>query len=182
MVEGKDSLSPGGSLFLHILSFLFQISKDPIFVPGVWGPYFSAMVPGFWLNEGGQSVTGKLVSWYFLWLWMWLYHLTTYTQGLECWQLRSQKSAQSLILSACGVQDVFTKWTGAAQLAVASPLSHWSFFVSFLRWQCYLLSLPQWSSRSPRDNSENQTRQFSGHSYLPWSISFRPTNILRLDC
>lgn len=53
-------------LFSHTLSFLFQISKDPIFVPGVWGPYFSAMVPGFWLNEGGQSVTGKLVSWYFL--------------------------------------------------------------------------------------------------------------------
>nr|XP_045007218.1 FGGY carbohydrate kinase domain-containing protein isoform X4 [Jaculus jaculus] len=38
------------------------ISKDPVFVPGVWGPYFSAMVPGFWLNEGGQSVTGKLVT------------------------------------------------------------------------------------------------------------------------
>ncbi|XP_049735362.1 FGGY carbohydrate kinase domain-containing protein isoform X4 [Elephas maximus indicus] len=38
------------------------ISKDPIFVPGVWGPYFSAMVPGLWLNEGGQSVTGKLIE------------------------------------------------------------------------------------------------------------------------
>lgn len=38
------------------------ISKDPIFVPGVWGPYFSAMVPEFWLNEGGQSVTGKLID------------------------------------------------------------------------------------------------------------------------
>nr|URX64926.1 FGGY variant 1 [Mus musculus] len=38
------------------------ISKDPVFVPGVWGPYYSAMVPGFWLNEGGQSVTGKLVT------------------------------------------------------------------------------------------------------------------------
>lgn len=38
------------------------ISKDPVFVPGVWGPYFSAMVPGFWLNEGGQSVTGKLID------------------------------------------------------------------------------------------------------------------------
>lgn len=41
---------------------LFQISETPIFVPGVWGPYFSAMVPGLWLNEGGQSATGKLVS------------------------------------------------------------------------------------------------------------------------
>ncbi|XP_042729243.1 FGGY carbohydrate kinase domain-containing protein isoform X2 [Lagopus leucura] len=37
------------------------ISETPIFVPGVWGPYFSAMVPGLWLNEGGQSATGKLV-------------------------------------------------------------------------------------------------------------------------
>ncbi|XP_040983560.1 FGGY carbohydrate kinase domain-containing protein isoform X5 [Aquila chrysaetos chrysaetos] len=37
------------------------VSETPIFVPGVWGPYFSAMVPGLWLNEGGQSATGKLV-------------------------------------------------------------------------------------------------------------------------
>ncbi|XP_043941466.1 FGGY carbohydrate kinase domain-containing protein isoform X2 [Protopterus annectens] len=38
------------------------ISKTPIFVPGVWGPYYSAMVPGFWLNEGGQSASGKLMN------------------------------------------------------------------------------------------------------------------------
>ncbi|XP_037260858.1 FGGY carbohydrate kinase domain-containing protein isoform X1 [Falco rusticolus] len=38
------------------------ISETPIFVPGVWGPYFSAMVPGLWLNEGGQSATGKLID------------------------------------------------------------------------------------------------------------------------
>ncbi|KAM4023241.1 FGGY carbohydrate kinase domain-containing protein isoform 2-T2 [Anomaloglossus baeobatrachus] len=38
------------------------ISDGPIFVPGVWGPYYSAMVPGFWLNEGGQSATGKLID------------------------------------------------------------------------------------------------------------------------
>ncbi|KAM9326591.1 FGGY carbohydrate kinase domain-containing protein [Gastrophryne carolinensis] len=38
------------------------ISDNPIFVPGVWGPYYSAMVPGFWLNEGGQSATGKLID------------------------------------------------------------------------------------------------------------------------
>nr|XP_059859953.1 FGGY carbohydrate kinase domain-containing protein-like [Delphinus delphis] len=45
-----------------LLSVKGGISKNPIFVPGVWGPYFSAMVPGFWLNEGGQSVTGKLID------------------------------------------------------------------------------------------------------------------------
>uniref|UniRef100_A0A8B9D0F0 FGGY carbohydrate kinase domain-containing protein n=1 Tax=Anser brachyrhynchus TaxID=132585 RepID=A0A8B9D0F0_9AVES len=38
------------------------VSETPIFVPGVWGPYFSAMVPGLWLNEGGQSATGKLIE------------------------------------------------------------------------------------------------------------------------
>jgi D-ribulokinase len=31
-------------------------------VPGVWGPYFSGMVPGFWLNEGGQSAAGAAID------------------------------------------------------------------------------------------------------------------------
>lgn len=31
---------------------------EPAYVPGVWGPYYSAMVPGLWLNEGGQSASG----------------------------------------------------------------------------------------------------------------------------
>jgi D-ribulokinase len=34
----------------------------PAFVPGVWGPYFSAMVPGLWLNEGGQSAAGAAIE------------------------------------------------------------------------------------------------------------------------
>ncbi|XP_030311454.1 FGGY carbohydrate kinase domain-containing protein isoform X2 [Calypte anna] len=38
------------------------VSETPIFVPGVWGPYFSAMIPGLWLNEGGQSATGRLID------------------------------------------------------------------------------------------------------------------------
>lgn len=55
--------------FLKSVAFLIhapcvvhcQISDQPLFVPGVWGPYLSAMVPGLWLNEGGQSATGTLV-------------------------------------------------------------------------------------------------------------------------
>jgi FGGY-family pentulose kinase len=39
------------------------VSRDPIMVPGVWGPYFGAMLPGWWLNEGGQSAAGSLIDW-----------------------------------------------------------------------------------------------------------------------
>jgi len=47
----------GGTSSCHM-----AVSKEPKFIPGVWGPYFSAMVPGMWLNEGGQSATGSLID------------------------------------------------------------------------------------------------------------------------
>lgn len=37
-------------------------TNDPVFVPGVWGPYYSAMVPGLWLVEGGQSAAGAAID------------------------------------------------------------------------------------------------------------------------
>lgn len=37
-------------------------TEKPVFVNGVWGPYFSAMFPGFWLNEGGQSAAGSAID------------------------------------------------------------------------------------------------------------------------
>jgi D-ribulokinase len=37
-------------------------TRRPVFVPGVWGPYCSAMVPYAWLNEGGQSVAGAAIE------------------------------------------------------------------------------------------------------------------------
>jgi D-ribulokinase len=41
---------------------IMATTADPCFVPGVWGPYYSGMVPGFWLNEGGQSAAGAAVD------------------------------------------------------------------------------------------------------------------------
>lgn len=37
-------------------------TRQAAFVSGVWGPYFSAMVPGFWLSEGGQSAAGAAID------------------------------------------------------------------------------------------------------------------------
>ncbi len=47
----------GGTSTCHM-----AVSKEARYVPGVWGPYFSAMVPGMWLTEGGQSATGALLD------------------------------------------------------------------------------------------------------------------------
>lgn len=47
----------GGTSTCHM-----AVSAQPRFIPGVWGPYYAAMLPGLWLNEGGQSATGALVD------------------------------------------------------------------------------------------------------------------------
>ncbi|XP_071729662.1 uncharacterized protein [Rutidosis leptorrhynchoides] len=38
------------------------VSRTKLFIPGVWGPFWSAMVPEYWLTEGGQSATGALLD------------------------------------------------------------------------------------------------------------------------
>lgn len=38
------------------------MSKEPVFVEGVWGPYRDVILPEFWMAEGGQSATGELLK------------------------------------------------------------------------------------------------------------------------
>ncbi|KAL4812625.1 FGGY family of carbohydrate kinase [Aspergillus spinulosporus] len=38
------------------------MSPEPVFVPGVWGPYRDTIIPGYWMAEGGQSATGELLK------------------------------------------------------------------------------------------------------------------------
>lgn len=59
----------GGGGAVANMAYVFGTSSctmtstvEPIFVPGVWGPYYSAMVPGLWLNEGGQSTAGAAIE------------------------------------------------------------------------------------------------------------------------
>lgn len=54
--EGRLALI-GGTSSCHM-----TVSREPRFIRGVWGPYFSAMIPDRWLAEGGQSATGALVD------------------------------------------------------------------------------------------------------------------------
>jgi FGGY-family pentulose kinase len=47
----------GGTSSCHM-----AVSPGPRYIHGIWGPYFSAMIPGLWLTEGGQSATGALID------------------------------------------------------------------------------------------------------------------------
>jgi FGGY-family pentulose kinase len=47
----------GGTSSCHM-----AVSREPRYPAGIWGPYYSAMIPGMWLTEGGQSATGALID------------------------------------------------------------------------------------------------------------------------
>ncbi|CNK77987.1 FGGY-family carbohydrate kinase [Yersinia mollaretii] len=47
----------GGTSTAHM-----AMSRSAHFIGGIWGPYYSAILPEYWLNEGGQSATGALID------------------------------------------------------------------------------------------------------------------------
>jgi FGGY-family pentulose kinase len=58
----QDVLTTSLALIAGTSSCHLAVSAEPRFITGVWGPYFGALLPGMWLNEGGQSATGGLLD------------------------------------------------------------------------------------------------------------------------
>ncbi len=60
--SAAESLDQAIALIGGTSSCHMAVSELPRFIDGVWGPYYGAMFPGMWLNEGGQSATGSLID------------------------------------------------------------------------------------------------------------------------
>nr|WP_320142305.1 FGGY-family carbohydrate kinase [uncultured Cohaesibacter sp.] len=50
------------ALIMGTSACAMTLTQETNFVDGVWGPYFGAMVPGYWLLEGGQSAYGAALD------------------------------------------------------------------------------------------------------------------------
>lgn len=67
-IGGRDGAGGAGDVsdrlayIMGTSACIMATTKEPCFVPGVWGPYYSGMVPEFWLNEGGQSAAGAAID------------------------------------------------------------------------------------------------------------------------
>ena len=63
--DGSDGATDVSDRLAYIMgtsACIMATTREPCFVPGVWGPYYSGMVPEFWLNEGGQSAAGAAID------------------------------------------------------------------------------------------------------------------------
>ncbi|CAL1415083.1 unnamed protein product [Linum trigynum] len=58
----KEAVSSRMALVCGTSTCHMAVSESKLFIPGVWGPFWSAMLPEYWLTEGGQSATGALLD------------------------------------------------------------------------------------------------------------------------
>jgi FGGY-family pentulose kinase len=58
----EEALTQTLTIIMGTSNCHMAVSREPVFCPGVWGPYYGAMLPGLWLNEGGQNATGSLLD------------------------------------------------------------------------------------------------------------------------
>jgi len=63
-ILGADTVDPGKLLMIGGTSVVHLFHLDAYRpLPGFWGPYPEAMIPGLWMVEGGQVSAGSVLSW-----------------------------------------------------------------------------------------------------------------------
>ncbi|KAJ5349145.1 uncharacterized protein N7506_002398 [Penicillium brevicompactum] len=60
-VDMKEHVSHRLAVVAGTSTCHLAMSKDELFVNGIWGPYRDVLFPGAYLAEGGQSATGELI-------------------------------------------------------------------------------------------------------------------------
>ena len=60
--QGVDDFSSTLCLISGTSACHMLLNRSKLRIPGVWGPYYSAILKDYWLHEGGQSAVGSLID------------------------------------------------------------------------------------------------------------------------
>ncbi len=60
--ENPSDLSRRAALVAGTSSCVTALTTNALKIDGIWGPYLGVTLPGLWLSEGGQSVSGGLLD------------------------------------------------------------------------------------------------------------------------
>ncbi|CAN3474873.1 D-ribulokinase YDR109C [Diutina catenulata] len=94
------------------------MTKEACFVKGVWGPYRDVMVPGYWLAEGGQSMTGALLA----------HVLAIHPAARELAHEAEQSNLSKFDYLNSRLEDMVQK---KGERSVVSLAKHWFFYGDF---------------------------------------------------